>query len=79
MPSLSLKHAVMGSLIATCACSLWAHAKDAAVSFAYLRFNPFTTQSAFAEILDDLSTRDHQPFWAAIGADGNAMLLGSRF
>lgn len=51
---------------------LWAFAKAAPESFTYLRYGPFDTPKALTDLLEDLSSRSEQPFWAVIGADGAA-------
>jgi RimJ/RimL family protein N-acetyltransferase len=43
-----------------------------AESFTYLRYGPFETRVQLADLVDDLSTREDQPFWAVIGQDGRA-------
>lgn len=42
---------------------LWAHCEGEAESFTYLRYGPFPDKTALTRLLDDLSTRDDQPFW----------------
>lgn len=52
--------------------ALWACAAAAPESFTYLRYGPFETQANLVELLQDLSTRDDQPFWAVIDETGLA-------
>jgi RimJ/RimL family protein N-acetyltransferase len=47
------------------AAELWRSAEDADLSFAYLRYGPFATESAMLEQVMELAGRAHQPFWAA--------------
>ena len=51
---------------------LWSFASAAPDSFSYLRYGPFQTREQLAELISDLSTREDQPFWAVIGAQGRA-------
>lgn len=52
---------------------LWALAKAAPESFAYLRYGPFEKPSDLADLLGDLSTREDQPFWAVVDHGGKAL------
>ena len=45
---------------------LWVSVSSAPQSFAYLRYGPFETRKQLAELIADLSTRAHQPFWAVL-------------
>ncbi|MGS4883414.1 hypothetical protein [Roseibium sp. MB-4] len=51
---------------------LWMCAKDAPVSFTYLRYGPFDDREDLKSLIADLSSRDTQPFWAVIGTSGRA-------
>lgn len=51
---------------------LWAYASKHPASFDYLRYGPFNTKAALGTLLDDLSTRKDQPFWAVIPKGGVA-------
>ena len=51
---------------------LWAAARTAPESFTYLRYGPFETEADLATLVSDLSSREYQPFWAAIDANGKA-------
>lgn len=52
---------------------LWEVVSHAAQSFEYLRYGPFEDVSALLGVIEDLSHRSDQPFWAVIGADEKAM------
>lgn len=45
---------------------LWRVVQRAGDSFAFLRYGPFPTLDALAEVISDLSTRPEQPFWAVL-------------
>ena len=51
---------------------LWPLANAASDSFTYLRYGPFETPEALSEVIEDLSSRPDQPFWAVITPDGRA-------
>ena len=51
---------------------LWAAAAAFPQSFEYLRYGPFQTKDALRELILDLSTRKHQPFWAVQDGSGKA-------
>jgi RimJ/RimL family protein N-acetyltransferase len=52
---------------------LWAASQLAPESFTYLRYGPFDTREQLAELIADLSTRDHQPFWTVFGKERRAL------
>ncbi|WGI20883.1 GNAT family protein [Amylibacter sp. IMCC11727] len=52
---------------------LWAVVSRAPQSFTYLRYGPFDDQDALRRLIEDLSTRSDQPFWAVLGPEGTAM------
>lgn len=52
---------------------LWAVAAPAPDSFAYLRYGPFDTPKALADLLADLAARTDQPFWAVLDHGGRAL------
>lgn len=43
---------------------LWAAASRSDRSFDHLRYGPFETKASLSQVVQDLSSRDHQPFWA---------------
>jgi RimJ/RimL family protein N-acetyltransferase len=43
---------------------LWTHCNGETDSFTYLRYGPFPDKAALRRLIDDLSTRADQPFWA---------------
>jgi hypothetical protein len=43
---------------------LWAVASGSDSSFDYLRYGPFPTVETLKQNIEELSSRDHQPFWA---------------
>lgn len=43
---------------------LWTHCNGETYSFTYLRYGPFPDKAALRRLIDDLSTRAEQPFWA---------------
>lgn len=45
---------------------LWALAAASPESFAHLRYGPFGDKSDLKAVLEDLSTRADQPFWAVV-------------
>lgn len=51
---------------------LWSFAKAAPESFNYLRYGPFEKRKDLATLIDDLSARADQPFWAVLGKAGLA-------
>ena len=51
---------------------LWSFAKAAPESFTYLRYGPFEKRKHLATLIDDLSARADQPFWAVLGKAGLA-------
>lgn len=52
--------------------ALWRHVSNAPESFDYLRYGPFKDQNALGALIDDLSARTDQPFWAVMDEDGDA-------
>lgn len=52
--------------------ALWPAVAAAQESFAYLRYGPFDTPSALADVLADLTARVHQPFWVVYDEAGIA-------
>lgn len=52
---------------------LWSVAEAAPDSFAYLRYGPFDDPNSLGHVIDDLSSRSDQPFWAVIGKEGRAL------
>ena len=51
---------------------LWVAAQSAPESFTYLRYGPFKDQQALATLIEDLSTREDQPFWVVKDETGQA-------
>ncbi|MEP5151799.1 GNAT family N-acetyltransferase, partial [Planktotalea sp.] len=51
---------------------LWVAAQSAPESFTYLRYGPFKDQQALATLIEDLSTREDQPFWVVRDETGQA-------
>ena len=51
---------------------LWNAAAAAPDSFTYLRYGPFPTPEALQDLIADLTSRPHQPFWAVIDRAGTA-------
>lgn len=49
---------------------LWVAAATAPESFGYLKYGPFADKGALRTVLQDLSTRADQPFWAVIPKNG---------
>jgi RimJ/RimL family protein N-acetyltransferase len=45
---------------------LWDAAQDSESSWTYLRYGPFKDKLAMLELIIDLSSRNHQPFWVVI-------------
>ena len=43
---------------------LWAAASQSDRSFEHLRYGPFATKASLQQVVEDLSSRDYQPFWA---------------
>jgi len=43
---------------------LWAAASQSDRSFDHLRYGPFATKASLQQVVEDLSSRDYQPFWA---------------
>ncbi|MBB4292238.1 hypothetical protein GGE16_004314 [Rhizobium leguminosarum] len=50
---------------------LWPSVAEAPDSFTYLRYGPFDDLNRLRILLDDLSTRRDQPFWAVIPKQGS--------
>jgi len=51
---------------------LWSFASVAPESFTYLRYGPFQTREDLAQLIEELSSREDQPFWAVIGKESRA-------
>ena len=51
---------------------LWAAARGAPNSFDYLRYGPFETPEALSALIENISSRNDQPFWAVINQSGTA-------
>jgi len=52
--------------------ALWDAVSAAPDSFTYLRYGPFDTKAQLAELIDDLSRREDQPFWTVFSPNGEA-------
>ncbi|MGY6128031.1 GNAT family N-acetyltransferase (plasmid) [Paraburkholderia strydomiana] len=52
---------------------LWVAASGSDSSFDYLRYGPFPTVEALRKNVEELSARDHQPFWAVRDTDSKTV------
>ncbi len=66
------RYVVLEPLTASHIDGLWAASAGAEASWDYLRFGPFSSKAAFAEIVAELIARQGQPFWAVRRNDGTA-------